>query len=438
VSRTFAARVNALLPKTEQRRLLAAMELTPSGTAYGPSRDAERRTTFKGISFTPPAIVRQRAVEGLELVAQGHKGGTAIGYGRAIQVATKATISPRDVLRMRDYFRRHAVDLQSAGAKRGEVTPGVVAWLLWGGTEGMTWANKTAAAMDAAQSRRNPRRNPSVPPRLLRFVPEDEVIATWASLYAEGKHKGYGGPDLGQHRGKSAMWAEVAIPHDLYNADWNTDPTPPEELLSADQLARARRYAAQATMLPPGMATFTGRGKAPRAYVSDGNHRAFAAYLRGEPTARFFMAMPDYQRFAERHGLPLPNPGEKARRSQPALWEEVVRKVTAGSKGGKPGQWSARKAQLAVALYKAAGGGYVGAKSPKNSLARWTRERWGTKSGRSSLATGERYLPAAALAALSDAEYAATTRAKRAGLARGEQFTPQPPGIAAKTRRYRK
>jgi hypothetical protein len=234
------------------------------------------------------------------------------------------------------------------------------------------------------------------------------------------------------------MWAEVAIPHDLYNADWNVEATPHEELLSADQLARARRYAAQATMLPPGMATFTGRGKAPRAYVSDGNHRAFAAYLRGEPTARFFMAMPDYQRFAERHGLLLPNPGEKARRSQPALWEEVVRAVTAGSKGGLPGQWSARKAQMAVAAYKAAGGGYVGPKSPSNSLARWTAERWRTKSGAPSLVTGERYLPAAAIEALSSQEYAATTRAKRRGLEAGEQFTPQPPVIAAKAARYRR
>ena len=234
----------------------------------------------------PPAIVRQRAVEGLELVAAGHRGGTDIGFGRAVQLATKATVYPRDVLRMKDYFRRHAVDLRSARARRGDVTPGVVAWLLWGGTEGMAWANKIAAEMDAAMHRKNP--------------------------------------------------------------------------------------------------------------------------------------------------------GETARRSHPALWAEVVREVTAGSKGGRPGQWSARKAQLAVALYKAAGGGYIGPKSPKNALAKWTRERWRTKSGDASLATGERYLPEDAIAALSDAEYAATTRAKRAGLRRGEQFTPQPPGIAAKTRRYRK
>jgi hypothetical protein len=132
------------------------------------------------------------------------------------------------------------------------------------------------------------------------------------------------------------------------------------------------------------------------------------------------------------------NPRDVATKTDPALWSAIVADVTAGAKGGKAGQWSARKAQIAVALYKAAGGGYVGPKSPANSLARWTAERWTTKSGRPSLLTGERYLPEAAIAALTPQEYAATTRAKRAGLRRGEQFTPQPPAIAAKTRRHRK
>ena len=286
------------------------------------------------------------------------------------------------------------------------------------------------------------RRNPSeTRPHLLRLVPEEEVVSTWAALYAKGKHKGHAAPDLERHLGKSPVWAEVAIPHNLYNADWNTEAAPPEELLSEDQLARARLYAARATKLPPGMAAFTGRAKTLRAYVSDGNHRAFAAYLRGEPTARFFMPLPDYERFVERLGQsparanPRPTTAE---RTDPALWEAVKREVTAGSKGGKPGQWSARKAQLAVALYKQRGGDYWGPKSPRNALAKWTREDWRTRSGEPSLVTGERYLPARAIAALSPQEYAATTRAKREGMRRGEQFVAQPERIAAKTSRYRK
>lgn len=135
---------------------------------------------------------------------------------------------------------------------------------------------------------------------------------------------------------------------------------------------------------------------------------------------------------------PAANPAKTAKRTDPELWEEVKGEVVAGSKGGKPGQWSARKAQLAVALYKARGGGYIGPKSSDLSLVKWTRQKWRTRSGRPSLETGERYLPAAAIKALSAEEYAETTRAKRAGMRKGEQFVPQPRRIAEKVRRYRR
>ncbi|MFZ2587047.1 MAG: hypothetical protein WAZ18_02815 [Alphaproteobacteria bacterium] len=58
-------------------------------------------------------------------------------------------------------------------------------------------------------------------------------------------------------------------------------------------------------------------------------------------------------------------------RDNPALWEDVKAAVKAGDKGGKPGQWSARKAQMAVLLYGKAGGGYASAKPVDTSLQRW-------------------------------------------------------------------
>ena len=124
-------------------------------------------------------------------------------------------------------------------------------------------------------------------------------------------------------------------------------------------------------------------------------------------------------------------------RTDPALWERVKAEVTASDKGGRPGQWSARKAQRSVQLYKERGGGYLGPKDPDNALARWTDQDWRTRSGGESLKTAERYLPDAAFDLLTPAEVGATTRAKRAGLARGQQFTPQPPNIARKTRTAR-
>lgn len=126
-----------------------------------------------------------------------------------------------------------------------------------------------------------------------------------------------------------------------------------------------------------------------------------------------------------------------AKKSNPGLWKKIVSSVKAGSKGGNAGQWSARKAQLAVAKYKKAGGGYKGEKSSDNSLSKWTREKWGTKSGKPSSETGERYLPKAAREALSPQEYAATTRAKRIGKAMGKQFVPQPKKIKEKTAKFR-
>lgn len=76
-------------------------------------------------------------------------------------------------------------------------------------------------------------------------------------------------------------------------------------------------------------------------------------------------------------------------------------------------------------------------KAPQKSLKDWTAQKWTTKSGKPSSKTGERYLPEKAIKALTPAEYAATTRAKRAGKAVGKQFVKQPPKIAAKTARHR-
>lgn len=124
--------------------------------------------------------------------------------------------------------------------------------------------------------------------------------------------------------------------------------------------------------------------------------------------------------------------------TNPAMRERIKNRILAGSKGGKPGQWSARKAQLLAQEYKKSGGGYSGSKTKAQaSLSKWTKEEWGTKSGKPSLKTGERYLPKKARQALSASEYAATSRAKRAGMAKGKQFVAQPKSIAKKTAKYR-
>jgi len=128
--------------------------------------------------------------------------------------------------------------------------------------------------------------------------------------------------------------------------------------------------------------------------------------------------------------------------TKPALRERLKNQIMSGTKGGKAGQWSARKAQLLAQAYEKSGGGYSGSKTTKQkSLSKWTKEEWGTKSGKPSTqgakATGERYLPKKARQALTAEEYAKTSAAKREGMRKGKQFVKQPKSIAKKTSKYR-
>lgn len=126
-----------------------------------------------------------------------------------------------------------------------------------------------------------------------------------------------------------------------------------------------------------------------------------------------------------------------AKKKNPQLWSRIVSSVKSGSKGGNPGQWSARKSQLAVKKYKESGGGYIGKKSNDNSLKKWTDQKWRTKSGKPSLKTGERYLPEKAIKSLSKKEYESTTRVKRKGIKEDKQFVKQPKAIAKKAAKFR-
>ena len=77
-------------------------------------------------------------------------------------------------------------------------------------------------------------------------------------------------------------------------------------------------------------------------------------------------------------------------------------------------------------------------KQSQKSLRSWTTQDWGTKSGKKSSETGERYLPEAAIKALSPQEYAASTRKKREDTKKGKQFSRQSKKTARKVRKYRR
>jgi len=126
-----------------------------------------------------------------------------------------------------------------------------------------------------------------------------------------------------------------------------------------------------------------------------------------------------------------------AEKSDPELWEKVKDEITKGDKGGEPGEWSARKAQMAVQEYKKRGGGYEddGPDKDETDLHQWTEEDWGTKSGRESGDTGERYLPKKVRMLLTEDEYARSTRKKEGA---DDQFVDQPDDVKEKVAHIKK
>lgn len=111
--------------------------------------------------------------------------------------------------------------------------------------------------------------------------------------------------------------------------------------------------------------------------------------------------------------------------TKPDLRERLKREITAGDKGGRAGQWSARKAQLLALEYRKRGGGYRGKLGKtQRSIRRWTREKWTTSDGKPANRSGgmRRYLPANAWSRLTPAERAATNRKKIIGDSKGRQF----------------
>ena len=92
--------------------------------------------------FVPPQAVRSNAARGLELREKYGRGGTEVGVARARDLKNGAALSLRTINRMVSYFARHEVDKKGEGW--GKDSAGYIAWLLWGGDAGRSWANRIA------------------------------------------------------------------------------------------------------------------------------------------------------------------------------------------------------------------------------------------------------------------------------------------------------
>jgi len=107
---------------------------------------------YDGIDFSPPQAVREEAQRGLDWRDEYGRGGTAVGIARARDLSNGVEVSPSTIKRMVRFFARHEVDKDAEGFRQGEEgypSNGRIAWALWGGDPGQSWAKKVKKQMES-------------------------------------------------------------------------------------------------------------------------------------------------------------------------------------------------------------------------------------------------------------------------------------------------
>lgn len=95
----------------------------------------------KSLSLVPSELMARNATRGLELREKYGRGGTSIGVARANQLKSRENLTPKTIGRMVSFFARHGVNEGKNRKPNGEPTNHYIAWLLWGGNSGRSWAN---------------------------------------------------------------------------------------------------------------------------------------------------------------------------------------------------------------------------------------------------------------------------------------------------------
>ena len=107
------------------------------------SEAASVAKSVEDVNLKPTEAMANAAKRGLKLRKEHGRGGTEVGVARARDISNRKDLSPSTVKRMKSFFARHEVDLDAPAAKEGHKdypSAGLIAWLLWGGDPGKTWA----------------------------------------------------------------------------------------------------------------------------------------------------------------------------------------------------------------------------------------------------------------------------------------------------------
>jgi HK97 family phage major capsid protein len=130
------------------------------------------------VDTKPTEAMAAEATRGLEWRDEFGRGGTEVGVARARDIKNRANLSPETIRRMVSYFARHEVDKEAKGFRPGEEgypSAGRIAWALWGGDPGQSWANRKSAELDREDEERTMSKAES---RHVVAVVEDEATVT--------------------------------------------------------------------------------------------------------------------------------------------------------------------------------------------------------------------------------------------------------------------
>ncbi len=111
---------------------------------------------YSHIDFEPPVGAKKEAAKGLDWRKEHGRGGTEVGVARARDISNGKNLSPKTVRRMKAYFDRHEIDKKRKGWSSGEEgypSAGRIAWALWGGDSGYSWAKKVVKQMNSADDK---------------------------------------------------------------------------------------------------------------------------------------------------------------------------------------------------------------------------------------------------------------------------------------------